>query len=135
MLRRALVAFLVLAFSVLSACSHQAPPEDVDKAGALFFERLKSAQYDAIYNDCAKSFKANKSRATIEDNLKQIVALGSIQDYQRVSTQFRDMDNRHTAWPVYAVMTDQTKMEITLTFVDDSGDWKLLGFEVKRRGS
>ncbi|HWP43030.1 MAG TPA: hypothetical protein VNO14_07335, partial [Blastocatellia bacterium] len=112
----------------------QAPPEDVDKAAALFFERLKSAEYETIYGDASEQFKETVVKATIIDNLKQMAALGRIQDYHRLKMTFENEDDSTIASPVYSVVFDQTVAEITLNFKDEGGEWKLIGFVVKQRG-
>ena len=133
LMARKLVAALLLAF--LSGCSaREAPYEDIDKAAGLFFERLKAAQYDTIYDDSCESFKTQKTRAEVIESLKQITALGRPVNYNRLSMPFDKDGTKRIALPNYAVMLEQAKAEITLTFRDDSGEWKLLGFSVKNRG-
>ena len=53
---RTLIA-VALAFSV-AACAWygEAPPEDIDKAAGLFYQRVAEADYDDIYEDTAKGF-------------------------------------------------------------------------------
>jgi hypothetical protein len=55
---RMIIISMLLVFMV--ACSRQAPAEDVDKASALFFQRLNDAEYDTIYNDA--SAQLNRER-------------------------------------------------------------------------
>ena len=119
--------------SPLAGCSSEARPEDVDKAAGVFFERLKSAEYDAIYDDAAQAFKDQNSRAATLDNLKQITAIGRIALHKRISMTFGKEGDGRISTPVYAVIFDASRTEITLTFLDARGDWKLLGFSVKQR--
>ena len=129
---RRLVAVLLLTFAV--GCSaREAPYEDIDKAAGLFFERLKSAEYDTIYDDSCEAFKEQKTRSEVLENLKKITALGRPQSYDRLSMMFDKDGKKRIANPIYAVTFDQTRGEITLTFRDDDGEWKLLGFSVKNR--
>jgi hypothetical protein len=131
MARTLLVAFALI---LLVACStREAPYEDVDKAAGLFFERLKSAEYDIIYRDSCESFQRQKTKQDVVENLKQITALGRPQDFDRLSMLFEKDGKKHVAIPTYAVSLDQARAEITLTFRDDGGEWKLLGFSVKTR--
>ena len=131
MVRTLLAAFLL---TLLVGCSaREAPYEDVDKAAGLFFERLKSADYDLIYGDSCESFQLQKTRQDVVENLKQITALGRPQDFDRLSMLFDHDGKKRVALPTYAVSLDQARAEITLTFRDDGGEWKLLGFSVKTR--
>ena len=130
---RTLVAALLLA--LLVGCSaREAPYEDIDKAAGLFFERLKGAEYDTIYRDSCESFQRQKTKQDVVENLKQITAMGQPQDYDRLKMLFDKDGNKRIAIPTYAVRLDQAQTEITLTFRDDGGEWKLLGFVVKTRG-
>jgi hypothetical protein len=126
--------FLLLMMAGCSLRGGQAPPEDIDKAAALFFERLKSAEYDAIYNDVSKQFKQQVPKATILENLKQVSAMGRIQDYRRLSMSFEGESKDQMASPVYSVLFDRVAAEITVNFKDEDGEWRLLGFSVKQRG-
>jgi hypothetical protein len=135
MLHKVIAVWVSLFIAGCSLVSREAPSEDVEKAGALFFERLKAADYDAIYSDASAMFKENQPRATILDNLKQINALGRIQDYRRLSMRFEGDPKNRLASPVYAVTFEQVRAEITLNFKDDGGEWKLLGFSVKQKAT
>lgn len=135
MRRKLLLVFLTLfLLSPLASCSSEARPEDVDKAAGVFFERLKSGEYDAIYEDAAQMFKDQNSRAATLDNLKQITAIGRIVLHKRLSMTFGKEGDGRISTPVYAVIFEASRAEITLTFLDAHGDWKLLGFSVKHRG-
>jgi hypothetical protein len=126
-----ILAALLLCF--IAGCSREAPPTDVEKAGALFFERLKGADYEAIYADASSQFKEARSKGEILDNLQQITAIGRMQSYSRLSMFFEGGKGR-IASPVYSVLFDQAATEITLNFKDEGGEWKLVGFFLKRRG-
>ena len=129
---RKLVAVFLLA--LLAGCSaSEAPYEDIDKAAGLFFERLKAAEYDTIYRDSCESFQRQKTRQEMVESLKEITALGRPQDYDRLSMLFDKDGKKRVAIPTYAVSLDQARADITLTFRDDGGEWKLLGFVVKTR--
>jgi hypothetical protein len=130
---RKLVAAFLLAF-VVGCSAREAPYEDIDKAAGLFFERLKAAEYDSIYDDSCEAFKEQKTRGEVLENLKKITAIGRPQDYDRLSMFFEKDGKKRIANPVYTVRFDQSQGEITLTFRDDDGEWKLLGFAVKQRG-
>jgi hypothetical protein len=126
MLKRMISLSLILFLAGCALRSEPAPPEDVDKAAALFFERLKSAGYETIYDDASKQFKEQVPKPTIIDNLKQMAALGRVQDYRRLKMSFEG----NVASPEYSVIF----AEITVNFKDESGEWKLVGFSVKQRG-
>jgi hypothetical protein len=134
MSRKLILLPLLLSVLSVGGCSRKALPEDVDKAAAQFFERLKEANYDAIYDDAANSFKNQNARTTVIDNLKQIVSYGKPQQWSRLQMAFADEGRARVALPVYAVQTDQVPSEVALKFVDDGGRWKLLGFAFKPRG-
>ncbi len=127
-----MIAALIVCFA--QGCSREAPPTDVDKAAALFFERLKGAEYEAIYTDASSQFREQKSKVEIFDNLQQITAIGRIQSYTRLS-MFFEGDKSRIASPNYSVLFDQAAAEMLLNFKDEGGEWKLVGFSLKRRTS
>jgi len=127
---------LILFLSLSSGCallSHDAPAEDIDKATALFVQRLNAAEYDAIYKDAAKQFKANRTKETILDSLKELTAKGKLQSYQRVQMKYEGEQKERIASPVYNVAFEQSRGDLTLNFIDESGEWKLIGFAFKQR--
>ena len=128
-----LVLAVVLSLAFNGCTTREAPFEDIDKAAALFFERLKTAQYDVIYEDSSQSFKAQKTEFEVIENLKQITALGRPESFTRVKMNFDKDGETRVALPVYAVLLEQAKAEISLTFRDDGGEWKLLGFALMRK--
>jgi hypothetical protein len=135
---RKLVALLTFSIVLLPAgcslLSHEAPPEDVDKAAALFFQRLGNEEFDTIYNDAAKGFKDSQTRQTVTDNLRLMAEQGKILDFERISMALQGEGKSRMALPVYRTSSDRAKAEITLTFQDESGEWKLFGFAYKPRG-
>lgn len=136
MLQRLITLVVFTIFVLPSGCallSHQAPAEDIDKAAALFFQRFNAEQYDTIYDDSASAFKNSQTRQTVTDNLKQIAANGKILAFERMSMTFQGEGKTRMALPVYMTSTDQMKGELTLTFQDESGEWKLFGFAFKVR--
>jgi hypothetical protein len=133
MVKKLLVVWLAV---VVVGCSRsEAPVHEVDKAAAVFFEHVKSAEYDAIYNEASEQFKKQVARATAMDNLKQVAAMGRIQNYNRLSMRLEGDEKNRVASPVYSVIFDQARAEITVNFKDDGGEWKLLGFSVKPRSA
>jgi hypothetical protein len=130
MLRIVIISFL-LVFVV--ACAREAPTEDVDKAAALFFQRLNDAEYDTIYKDAATQFKKVQSRDVVVESLKELTAKGRLHEFRRINTTFQDIGKDRTAKPVFGTTFDQAKGEITLTFIDESGEWKLIEFAFKQR--
>ena len=136
MLRNSVAAIALTALVLLEGCallSHEAPPEDIDKAAALFFQRLEKQDYDAIYNDAAKDFKQKKTRETVTDNLKQVTAYGKVLDYRRIRLPFEGEGKDRMASPVFGTLFEQMNGELTLNFRDEGGEWKLLGFAFKPR--
>jgi hypothetical protein len=125
------VLFLLLG----AGCSREAPSEDVDKASAQFFRRLDAAEYSTIYDDAAQDLKNQKAKATVIDDLQQIVAMGRPRDWQRIRMMFSQEGKARIATPVYTVHLDSNVSEISLKLVDNGGDWKLLGFASRPRGS
>lgn len=133
MLKKMLVVWLALI--VIGCSASEAPPQDVDKAAAVFFERVKSAEYDAVYNEASEDFKKNVARATAIDNMKQIAAMGRIQSFDRLTSRIEGDEKNRLASPVYSVLFDRARAEITVNFKDERGEWKLVGFAVKPRAS
>lgn len=134
---RKLVALLMFSLVMLPAgcslLSHEAPSEDIDKAAALFFQRLGNEEYDTIYNDTAKGFKGSQTRQTVTDSLKQMAENGKILNFERISMALQGEGKSRKALPVYRTSSDRARAEITLTFQDESGEWKLFGFAYKPR--
>ena len=130
-----LLIFLFVVFAAGCALgSHDAPLEDIDKAGALFFRRLNAADYETIYKDTAKKFKENQTKEKIIESLNELTAKGQVKDYQRLKMTFEGEGKDMRAVPVYSALFDQGSGEIILYFVDESGEWKLIGFAFKQRG-
>ena len=130
--KRLLVVWLALI--VIGCSASKAPPQDVDKAAAVFFERVKSAEYDAVYNEASEEFRKNVARATAIDNMKQVAAMGRIQSYDRLTFKIEGEAKNRLASPVYSVMFDRARADITVNFRDEGGEWTLAGFSVKPRG-
>src|SRR5437588_5211736 len=136
MLVKFVSAVVLLAAIALTGCSllsHEAPPEDVDKATGLFLQRLDRNDYDGIYNDLADTFKKNKSRQTVTDSLKELTAYGKVVSWGRIGMNFVGEGKDRMARPVYTTTFEQAAGELTLTYQDISGEWKLMAFEFKRR--
>jgi hypothetical protein len=132
MLKKLFVVWI--AFILIGCSASEAPPQDVDKAAAVFFERVKSAEYDAVYNEASEDFKNNVARATAIDNMKQIAAMGRIQSFDRLTFRIEGEEKNRFASPVYSVLFDRARADITVNFKDEGGQWKLIGFSVKPRG-
>ena len=133
-MRKVLALFLLSLF--MAGCSmlpHEAPPEDIDKAAALFVQRLNAAQYDDIYKDAARKFKDNQTKEMILDSLKELTAKGKLQSYQRVQMKYETETKDRIASPLYNVAFEQSRGDLTLNFIDESGEWKLIGFAFKQR--
>ncbi|MFY9607864.1 MAG: hypothetical protein WAU45_04520 [Blastocatellia bacterium] len=133
MYRRMIAA--ALAFS-LAACAWygEAPLEDVDKAAGLFYQRLAEADYDAIYKDTSKGFKEKKTRAEIIESLTELAANGKVQQFARISGGLEGEGKNTRIAAVYATRFEQRAGNLTLYFVDESGEWRLIGFALKLRG-
>ena len=130
MLRIILFSALLI---LMPGCSHKAPPEDVDKAAGLFFQRLKDADYDTIYKDASTQFKTNKTREVVVESLKELTAKGRLQDFKRTNTSYRDEGKDQIAMPVYNTTFEQARGDVTLSFIDEDGEWKLIAFAFKQR--
>ena len=136
MLRRSGILVILSLFLLPVGCSllsHEAPNEDVDKAAALFFQRFGNEEYDKIYDDAAKGFKDTQTRQTVTDSLKQMAENGKILRFERLSMSFEGEGKRRSALPVYRTASERAMADITLTFHDESGEWKLFGFAYKPR--
>jgi hypothetical protein len=129
---RLIIVSTLLVF--MFGCSREAPLEDVDKAGALFFQRLNDAEYDTIYKDAATQFKKNQQRETVVESLKELTAKGRLQEFRRINTSFTDQNKDRIATPVFGTTFEQSRGEITLSFIDEGGEWKLIAFAFKQRG-
>jgi hypothetical protein len=132
---RKILAFICFSL-LLSGCAllpHEAPADDIDKAAGLFVQRLNGAEYDAIYKDASRKFKDNQTKETILDSLKELTAKGKLQNYQRVQMKYESGSKDRIASPVYNVVFEQSRGDLTLNFIDERGEWKLIGFAFKQR--
>ena len=133
---RRVLALILFAFFI-AGCSmlpHDAPPEDIDKATALFVQRLNAAQYDAIYKDSAKKFKENQTKDAILGSLKELTAKGQLKEYRRIQLKYEGEGKDRVASPIYGAVFEQAVGDLTLNFIDEGGEWKLIGFAFKLRG-
>jgi hypothetical protein len=136
MLRKVAALVIVFIAMVLAGCSllaGEAPNEDVDKAAALFFQRLDQGEYDTIYDDAGKSLRKNKTRAIVTDSLKQLASNGKTRRFDRLSMMIQGEGKDRKVLPVYKVSFEQAHGDLELTFQDE-GEWKLFGFTFKRKG-
>jgi len=113
----------------------EAPPEDAERAGAQFFERLKAAQYDVIYKDASTILQEEKARLGVADDLKKVTALGKVLDYRRRGANFTKEGEKSFAVVNYDVRFEQAMGEATLQFIDVGGEWKLSGYSFGTRSS
>jgi len=125
----------VVLLLVTSSCflDSAAPPEDVDKAAAQFFSRIKDANYNEVYNDAAKGFKKDKTRDELINNLTDLTSGGRYVGSSRLSTYFTDQDGKHIGVTTYLTQFERSKGEVKLFFIDEDGEWKFSGFEFKPR--
>ena len=121
---------------LLAGCSlrSEAPIEDVDKAAGLFYQRLGDADYDAIYKDTAEGFKQKKTRQEIMTSLMELTANGKVVQYARISTTTQGEGKDRILGAVYGTTFEKVAGNLTLYFIDESGEWRLIGFELKKRG-
>lgn len=132
---RKILAFILFSL-LLSGCAllpHEAPVDDIDKAAGLFVQRLNAAEYDTIYKDASRKFKDSQTKETILESLKELSAKGKLQNYQRVQMKYESGSKDRIASPVYNVAFEQSRGDLTLNFIDESGEWKLIGFAFKNR--
>ena len=136
MLRKtvALVIGIIALFPAgCSILSHEAPNEDIDKAAILFFQRLDKGDFEEIYKDASKNLRQNQTRETVTESLKQLKAQGKINSHERLSMAIEGEGKDRRVLPVYRVAFEQIRGDVTLTFQDESGEWKLFGFSFKPR--
>lgn len=137
MLRQVIALVIVFITVFLVGCSllsHEAPNEDVDKAAALFFQRLDKGAFDAIYDDGSKKLRQNKPRAMVVESLNQLAAQGKVRGFDRISMTIEGEGSDRRLLPVYRAAFEQKRGDVTLTFQDESGEWKLFGFTFKPHG-
>lgn len=126
---------LTLLSLTTAACSTEAPPEEVDEAADVFFQRLKEANYDSIYDESARAFRDQNARATVLDNLMKVREYGGVNEWYKLSMRLENEGRYRVALPVYSVRFDSVRCEVTFKFTDDGGRWKLLGFAVRPFGA
>src|SRR5215210_1508509 len=96
---RLITISMLLVFMV--GCSREAPLEDSDKAGALFFQRLNDAEYDTIYKDSSTQFKQNQPRDTVVESLKELTAKGRRREDRRINTTYTEQGKDRIATPIF----------------------------------
>ncbi|MCI0485796.1 MAG: hypothetical protein L0229_04260 [Blastocatellia bacterium] len=133
-----IVAILVLLAGLGVAAAfyfypQEAPYEDLDKATALFFHRLNAEQYDAIYDDASPYYKEANTRAAMLENLKTVKALGNHATPARIQMVFDTYKGHRIAEPVYGILFERARTLFSLRYIDEGGEWKLMGFTVKSR--
>lgn len=133
MFKKAIILGLLLFVSACSLQTQEAPYDDVDKATGLFFERLKAGKYNEIYSDSAKSFQQRNPQPEVLENLKKMSAMGTPNTPVRMSLTTDMEEGKRMAMPNYLVMFDQNRATVILKFIDESGEWKLAAFEVRKR--
>ena len=111
----------------------EAPYEDVDKATALFFQRLGAEQYDEIYDDASRYYKEANTRPVMLENLKKVKALGNHATPARVQMIFDTYKGHRVAEPVYGVLFERARTFITIRYIDEGGEWKVMGFTAENR--
>src|SRR5262245_16842153 len=119
MLRKTMAAIALTTFVLSGGCallSHEAPIEDIDKAAALFFQRLDQEDYNGTYNDAASGLRQRKSRETVTDSLKELTAHGKVLNHQRIRFQTESEVKERIVSPVYGTTFEQVNGEVTLNF-------------------
>ena len=127
------IVFIDIFLAGCSILSHEAPNEDIDKAAALFFQRLDKGDFDGIYRDASRKLRENKTQAAVTESLKQLTVQGKTQGFDRMSMTIQGEGKDRMLLPVYRVAFEQGRGDLTLTFQDESGEWKLFGFSYKPR--
>ena len=131
---------LIIGFAraaLLTGCSlraSEAPLEYVDKAAGLFFQRLNEADYEAIYDDASTRFKEKKTRDEIVNSLKELTQNGKVTHFARISSTIEGEGKDRIVGPVYATTFERNGGNLTLHFIDQGGEWRLIGFLLKLRG-
>ncbi|HXG91698.1 MAG TPA: hypothetical protein VNN73_04930 [Blastocatellia bacterium] len=126
MLRKT-IAFCLLLCTV--AChARQAPVEDAQKAAALFIQRLNAGEFEKIYDDAAKGLK-DRGHDEVVKSLKEAASKGVIREYSLISMELPASGKQRMANPVYAAVSDSWRGNLKLKFIDEDGEWKLIGFE------
>jgi hypothetical protein len=134
MFRKIAALVIVVVAGSLAGCSvlsHEAPPEDIDKAATLFFQRLDKGDFNGIYNDASKKLMTNKTFPMVSESLRQLAAQGKTLAFNRISMSIQGEGKDRMFLPVYRVAFEQGGGDVTLTFQDESGEWKLFGFSFK----
>src|SRR5688500_17750890 len=103
------IVFIALFAAGCSLLSHDAPNEDIDKAAALFFQRLDKGDYNGIYNDAGSKLRTNKTREIVTESLKELSAHGKIIGYDRVSMAIQGEGKGRMVLPVYRVSFEQVR--------------------------
>jgi hypothetical protein len=134
MVRSAVLLVTAILIASCAIFSSEAPPEDVDKAAALFISRLKAAEYGTIYENAGSGFKKNKTRSEVVENLTQLASAGKLLQFTKLSTSFEKAGGDSFSTTSYRTIFEQNRGELKLNFVDESGEWKLNGFEYKIQG-
>lgn len=129
MLRKAIILGL-LVFAV-GCGAKKAAVEDVQKAADLFFQRLNEANYEAIYKDASEDYKKMESLNSTKEHLTKVAPYGKGRSERPIKMPI--LENGKVVQPVYGVASEIGRGSITLTFIDEKGEWKLRSFELGER--
>ncbi len=126
MLRKA----IVLVALALAGCggSQEAPLEDVQKAGALFFQRFEQGRYELIHSDGSRAFKEQVQEEEAVTKLEQLAQYGKLHQHTLIKNPVEGEGKGRVATLVYTLLFDNARMQGELKFIDQDGEWKLLGF-------
>lgn len=131
--KKVILLLLLLFSAACSVVQKELPTEDVDKATALFLERLANAQYDKIYSESAKSFKEENPQTQVLETLKQMAELGKPVNPNRINMRFETAAGKRVAIPTYYVYFNDQRMTLVCKFIEEENQWKLGGYEVRQR--
>jgi hypothetical protein len=131
MLRKA----IVLVALALAGCggSKEAPLTDAEKAGELFFQRFEQGKYQLIHSDGAQAFKEQVQAEEADAKLEQIAQYGKLHQRTLIKNPVEGEGKGRISTLVYMLLFDKARIEGTLKFLDQDGEWKLLGFEFKAK--
>jgi hypothetical protein len=131
MLRKA----IVLVALALAGCggSKEAPLADAEKAGELFFQRFEKGNYQLIHSDGAQAFKEQVQAEEADAKLEQIAQYGKLHQRTLIKNPVEGEGKGRISTLVYTLLFDKARIEGTLKFLDQEGEWKLLGFEFKAK--
>lgn len=97
----------------------------LDNIGNPFFENILNGNYDKIYNESSHHIKSTVSKDELKKALEKLEKISS---YKYFNHLFKLEQNLPLLGLVYEVQYEGQTVQLILTFIQENGEYKFLGF-------